>query len=71
LRVQCVSSHYNQGDLSKIINLNIVWSDPDDRKGWGMSPRGAGFTFGEDISKEFNYNNSINYIVRAHQLGKK
>ena len=25
---------------------DLVWSDPDDRMGWGISPRGAGFTFG-------------------------
>ncbi|CAF1553540.1 unnamed protein product, partial [Adineta steineri] len=23
-------------------------SDPDDRGGWGISPRGAGYTFGQD-----------------------
>ncbi|XP_031505791.1 serine/threonine-protein phosphatase PP2A-2 catalytic subunit-like isoform X1 [Nymphaea colorata] len=26
---------------------DILWSDPDDRCGWGMSPRGAGYTFGQ------------------------
>ena len=30
---------------------DLIWSDPDDRNGWGVSPRGAGFTFGEDISQ--------------------
>lgn len=29
---------------------DLVWSDPDDRKGFNASPRGAGFTFGKDIS---------------------
>ena len=29
---------------------DLLWSDPDDRHGWGISPRGAGFTFGQDIS---------------------
>ena len=29
---------------------DLVWSDPDDRTGWGMSPRGAGYTFGQDIT---------------------
>ena len=23
---------------------DIVWSDPDERTGWGISPRGAGYT---------------------------
>ena len=25
---------------------DLLWSDPDDRSGWGISPRGAGYTFG-------------------------
>ncbi|KAK5832512.1 hypothetical protein PVK06_016314 [Gossypium arboreum] len=25
---------------------DLLWSDPDDRCGWGISPRGAGYTFG-------------------------
>ena len=28
---------------------DLVWSDPDERCGWGISPRGAGYTFGQDI----------------------
>ena len=26
---------------------DLLWSDPDDRFGWGISPRGAGYTFGQ------------------------
>ena len=33
-----------------------------------MSPRGAGFTFGADISERFNHTNGFQFIVRAHQL---
>ena len=33
-----------------------------------MSPRGAGFTFGQDISEQFNHNNNLKLIARAHQL---
>jgi len=47
---------------------DLMWSDPDDKAGWGVSPRGAGFTFGEDISQQFNHRNGFNFIVRAHQL---
>jgi len=25
---------------------DLLWSDPDDRMGWGISPRGAGYSFG-------------------------
>ena len=47
---------------------DLVWSDPDDRCGWGISPRGAGFTFGADITESFNRNNGLAMISRAHQL---
>ena len=47
---------------------DLVWSDPDDRCGWGISPRGAGFTFGADITENFNQNNGLAMISRAHQL---
>ena len=47
---------------------DLLWSDPDDRAGWGISPRGAGFTFGQDISEQFNHANGLNMIARAHQL---
>ncbi|CAI5488218.1 unnamed protein product, partial [Closterium sp. Naga37s-1] len=47
---------------------DLLWSDPDDRCGWGISPRGAGYTFGQDISEQFNQNNGLNLVARAHQL---
>ena len=47
---------------------DLVWSDPDDRTGWGMSPRGAGYTFGQDITEQFNHANGLKMIARALQL---
>lgn len=47
---------------------DLLWSDPDDRCGWGISPRGAGYTFGQDISEQFNHNNGLTLVSRAHQL---
>jgi len=47
---------------------DLLWSDPDDRSGWGVSPRGAGYTFGQDISESFNHNNGLTLVSRAHQL---
>lgn len=34
---------------------DLLWSDPDDRLGWGVSPRGAGYTFGQDVSESLAY----------------
>jgi diadenosine tetraphosphatase ApaH/serine/threonine PP2A family protein phosphatase len=39
-----------------------------DISGWGLSPRGAGFLFGADITKTFAHHNAIDLIARAHQL---
>ena len=47
---------------------DLLWSDPDDRDGWGISPRGVGYTFGQDISETFNHTNGLTLISRAHQL---
>jgi serine/threonine-protein phosphatase 2A catalytic subunit len=47
---------------------DLLWSDPDDRCGWGISPRGASYTFGQDLSEQFNHANGLTLISRAHQL---
>jgi diadenosine tetraphosphatase ApaH/serine/threonine PP2A family protein phosphatase len=47
---------------------DLLWSDPDEIDGWGLSPRGAGFLFGADIVKCFNHKNDLSLIARAHQL---
>ena len=52
-----------QGPMS-----DLLWSDPDERAGWGISPRGAGFTFGQDISEAFVMANGLGLVTRAHQM---
>jgi len=47
---------------------DLLWADPDDRTGWGVSARGAGYSFGADISESFLHTNKIMKIARAHQL---
>lgn len=47
---------------------DLLWSDPDDVQGWGVSPRGAGYLFGSDVVTKFNETNAIKMICRAHQL---
>ena len=47
---------------------DLLWSDPEDMNGWKTSPRGAGYLFGCDITKEWNRSNGVDTIVRAHQL---
>lgn len=50
------------------VMCDVLWSDPDETSGWGQSPRGAGFTFGSDITEAFNHRNGLKLICRAHQL---
>lgn len=50
---------------------DLLWSDPEERTGWGVSPRGAGYIFGSDISQKFTQKNNLMMINRAHQLVTK
>ena len=55
---------------SQCRNLHFpsIPSSVSDIKGWGVSPRGAGYLFGADITKQFAHDNAIDLIARAHQL---
>ncbi len=54
-----------------------MWSDPDEKtETWATSERGCGWYFGWKavkqvkyfLLKQFNYNNSIDLVIRAHHL---
>ncbi|KAF8714617.1 phosphatase, partial [Rhizoctonia solani] len=47
---------------------DLMWSDPDDIPAWAVSPRGAGWLFGGNVTREFNHVNGLKLIARAHQL---
>ena len=47
---------------------DLMWSDPEEIDGWGLSPRGAGYLFGGDVVEMFNQTNDLTLIARAHQL---
>lgn len=47
---------------------DLMWSDPEDVGTWAVSPRGAGWLFGEQVAQEFNHVNGLELICRAHQL---
>jgi len=47
---------------------DLVWSDPEYVEDWTISPRGAGYLFGETHTNKFNLINDLSLICRAHQL---
>ena len=48
---------------------DLLWSDPEEGvEGWGLSPRGAGYLFGGDVTAQFCHANDVQLIARAHQL---
>ena len=48
---------------------DLCWSDPDDDcTQWRPSPRGAGYIFGLEQTKQFTHLNRLSFITRSHQL---
>jgi len=47
---------------------DLVWSDPEEVDTWSVSPRGAGWLFGEKVTTDFMERNGLKLICRAHQL---
>ena len=54
---------------------DLVWSDPvifkqDDENSndFSLSPRGAGYLFGKNVTTQFLHANNLSSICRAHQL---
>ena len=47
---------------------DLMWSDPEEIDTWALSPRGAGWLFGQKVTTEFNLINDLELVARAHQL---
>ncbi|EFN74272.1 Serine/threonine-protein phosphatase 5 [Camponotus floridanus] len=46
----------------------LLWSDPQPQKGRAPSKRGVGVQFGPDVTQNFLRINSLDYIVRSHEV---
>ena len=42
---------------------DLLWSDPEDIDGWGLSPRGAGYLFGGDVVAHVCYYYSLLFLI--------
>jgi len=66
-QIRCIQR--NQEIPYKGAFCDLVWSDPDDMQApWAVSPRGAGWLFGESVTEQFMHINDLKLICRAHQL---
>jgi len=64
MKVNRVQEVPSSGSIS-----DLLWSDPEENiDGFSQSPRGAGYIFGQDITKKFNEINNLKLVCRAHQL---
>ncbi|RLI32714.1 serine/threonine protein phosphatase [Candidatus Bathyarchaeota archaeon] len=67
-------AYANQTHPSKNFLEEILWNDPDDDiTGVYPSPRGAGFLFGEDVTRKFLEKVNAKVVIRGHEpcLGVK
>lgn len=46
----------------------LLWSDPQPQMGRAPSKRGVGVQFGPDVTQNFLRINSLDYIVRSHEV---
>lgn len=47
---------------------DLLWSDPENIKGWGCNDRGVSVTFGGDVLEETLDKLEIDLVCRAHQV---
>ena len=50
---------------------DLLWADPQDNMGRGMSKRGTSMQFGPDVTERFCKQNNIDYIIRSHEVKEK
>eukprot|EP00930_Biecheleria_cincta_P067995 TRINITY_DN5500_c0_g1_i1.p1 TRINITY_DN5500_c0_g1~~TRINITY_DN5500_c0_g1_i1.p1 ORF type:complete len:594 (+),score=79.93 TRINITY_DN5500_c0_g1_i1:31-1812(+) len=48
--------------------LDLLWSDPMDKRGREPSPRGLGVLFGPDVSQRFCQDNNLACVIRSHEM---
>lgn len=46
----------------------MLWSDPQEADGWGLSKRGIGVAFGPDVTHRFLDANGLDLVVRSHEM---
>ncbi|KHN85772.1 Serine/threonine-protein phosphatase 5 [Toxocara canis] len=50
------------------VMCDLLWSDPQDFPGRSPSKRGVGCQFGPDVTEDFCKRNSLEYVIRSHEV---
>lgn len=58
---------YKRDLFLKQLARDALWSDPMEPEGYASNPRGAGVSFGPDITRSFLTLNNLKMIVRSHE----
>jgi hypothetical protein len=63
------SDPMTKSDLSpEALDLSMIAPSLEDKSDFGISPRGAGYVFGKNVTRRFLQTNNLLHICRAHQL---
>jgi len=62
------STERNRQPPEEGIMCDLLWSDPQPMFGRAPSKRGIGCQFGPDVTRKFLQENSLDYIVRSHEV---
>ena len=54
--------------ISEEVVWDVVQNNPTEEHGWHYGIKGENMSFGPDIVEEFNHQNNIDLICRAHQI---
>lgn len=57
-------------EFLKQLVRDALWSDPADHEGLLDSVRGAGVSFGPDVTRQFLRANNLQFVVRSHECVK-
>ena len=58
---------YKKDLYLKQLARDALWSDPMEPEGYASNPRGAGVSFGPDVTRSFLSFNNLKMIVRSHE----
>ncbi|KAH3686345.1 hypothetical protein WICPIJ_002707 [Wickerhamomyces pijperi] len=56
------------GNPKEGLEMEILWTDPQDEDGYSASKRGIGVQFGPDITEKFCALNNLKGVIRSHEV---